>query len=124
MNIYIYASSRGKSLDMGDIFVKAKPGDKLMTLYELAKRHLMHINGTKLVYFVCGLPDICTLSRKEYPLYEESHIDMTSSECNLLKWSNDWSWKWIETIKLQGYICNCYYHEFLKVESALVDDSK
>ena len=85
MNTYIYASSRGKSLDMGDIFVKAKPGGKLMTLYKLAKRHLMHINGTKLVYFVCGLPDICTLSRKEYPLYEESHIDMTSRECDLLK---------------------------------------
>ena len=64
MNTYIYASSRGKSLDRGDIFVKAKPGGKLMTLYELAKRHLKHINGTKLVYFVCGLPDICSLSRK------------------------------------------------------------
>jgi hypothetical protein len=40
MNTYIYALSRGKSLDMGDIFVKAKPCDKLMTLYELAKRHI------------------------------------------------------------------------------------
>ena len=81
----VNSRNRGKSLDMGDTFVKAKPGDKLMTLYELAKRQLMHINGTKLVYFVCGLPDICTLSRKEYALYEESHIDMTSSECDLLK---------------------------------------
>lgn len=85
MNTYIYASSRRKSLDMGDIFLKVKPGGKLMTLYELAKRHLKHINGTQLINFVCGLPDMCNLSRVEYPLYEESHIDMTSRECDLLK---------------------------------------
>lgn len=85
MNTYIYASSRGKSLDMEDIFVKAKPGGKLMILYELAERHLMHINGTKLVYFVCGLPDICTLSRKEYPLYLGISHRYDMRECDLLK---------------------------------------
>lgn len=85
MNTYIYALSRGKSLNMGDIFVKAKPGGKLITLYELAKRHLMHINGTKLVYFVGGLPDICTLSRKEYPLYLGISHRYDMRECDLLK---------------------------------------
>lgn len=80
MNSYAYCSSRGRCLqDLQCAGVVVKPGVKLLKLFDIAKRDLRLVEGTRIVYFVCGIPDICTLLREEHPLYEESIINMNIS---------------------------------------------
>lgn len=85
MNSYIYGSSRGRCLTELDCAgVNVFPGGKILNLFEMAKQRLSTVEGTKIVYFVCGIPDICMLSRSRNPKYEESYIDMEASEQSLI----------------------------------------
>ena len=73
---YIFTSSRGKALkgkvDCESIVVV--PGGKLRTLCNMAFDKLKHVEGQKLVYFVAGIPDICSLERDRMDNYEESYL--------------------------------------------------
>ena len=78
MNSYVYSSSRGRCLtEMECAGVYVKPGGKLLELYNVAKNYLQNCEGTRIVYFVCGIPDICTLFREKRLCYEESCLQLS-----------------------------------------------
>ena len=37
------------------------------------------------MYFVCGIPDICLLSRDKNTKYEESYLDLSKDEDTILE---------------------------------------
>ena len=81
MNSFVYGSSRSrclKNLKCAGVYVY--PGGKLLKLSDDAKCRLESVEGTKIIYFVCGIPDLCTLARDRLTHYEESFIDMDVDE--------------------------------------------
>lgn len=73
---YIFTSSRGKTLE-GKInceYIEVIPGGKLNVLCDIAYKKLKNVEGRKLVYFVAGIPDICTLDKIRKHKYEESYL--------------------------------------------------
>ncbi|CAG2188178.1 unnamed protein product [Mytilus edulis] len=80
---YIYTSSRGKVLE-GKVRCKTLrvvPGGKLETLCKYAYDDLKDIDGLKIVYFIAGIPDICSLERNRRSNYEESFLKRTDNSC-------------------------------------------
>ena len=80
---YIYTSSRGKVLE-GKVRCKTLrvvPGGKLETLCKYAYEDLKDIDGLKIVYFIAGIPDICSLERNRRSNYEESFLKRTDNSC-------------------------------------------
>ncbi|VDI00954.1 Hypothetical predicted protein [Mytilus galloprovincialis] len=80
---YIYTSSRGKVLE-GKVRCKTLrvvPGGKLETLCKYAYDDLKDIDGLKIVYFIAGIPDICSLERNRRSNYEESFLKRTDNGC-------------------------------------------
>lgn len=76
---YVYTSSRGRNID-GQINCRkftVVPGGKFQKLGDIAFKDLNVVDGVKLVYFIAGIPDICTLVRKSEPKYEESFVKKT-----------------------------------------------
>lgn len=76
MNTYIYGSSRGRcfegEINCRNLFVK--PGGKLMKLCKSAKDELENVPGDKIIYFISGIPDICSRDKSEN--YEESYLEL------------------------------------------------
>lgn len=86
---YVFTSSRGKSfvgrLSCSEIVVK--PGGKLDELCCLALSKLHGEMFDKVIYFVFGIPDICTLSKCKNgnSVYEESWLDLSIDHSSRLK---------------------------------------
>jgi hypothetical protein len=73
-NSYIFGSSGGRSMSQ----VKCKqvnilPGGTYSTLCDLAEKQLRKNTDPKIVYFIAGIPDICTLTRVSYKCNELSY---------------------------------------------------
>lgn len=86
MNSYIYASSRGRSLsDVNCKSLRVVPGGKLRQLCEFAVEELSSVQGPKIVYFIAGIPDICTLNRDRKSNYEENFLDMSKKHVECYK---------------------------------------
>ena len=74
---YVFTSSRGRRME-GELkvrYIHVLPGGKLKTLCDIAYRKLHFVPGKKIVYFVAGIPDICSLDRKKFENYEESCLE-------------------------------------------------
>ena len=77
-NSYIFGSSRGRSMSQ----VKCKqvnilPGGTYnIANCDLAEKQLRNNTDPKIVYFIAGIPDICTLSRDKKQKYEESYLNL------------------------------------------------
>ena len=76
-NSYIFGSSRGRSMSQ----VKCKqvnilPGGTYSKLCDLAEKQLRNNTDPKIVYFIAGIPDICTLTRDKKQKYEESYLNL------------------------------------------------
>ena len=74
---YIFGSSRGRSMSQ----VKCKqvnilPGGTYSKLCDLAEKQLRNNTDPKIVYFIAGIPDICTLTRDKKEKYEESYLNL------------------------------------------------
>ena len=86
MNSFIYASSRGRSLEGVNCKVlRIIPGGKLRQLCEMAVDDLVRVQGLNIVYFLAGIPDICTLKRDNKTKYEENFLDMSKDHVELYK---------------------------------------
>ena len=86
MNSLVYCSSRGRclqSLACGGVFIY--PGGKILRIFQDVERHLSLTQGIKIVYFVCGIPDVCELVRDKNSKYEESYIDTVVDEEVIVK---------------------------------------
>ena len=76
---YLFTSSRGKCFsDIACMDVCVKSGGKLRDLCQLAISRLNGDLSGKIIYFVAGIPDICTLTRKKdrFSIYEESWLNL------------------------------------------------
>ena len=76
---YLYSSSRGKCFyGMACHEVHVKPGGKLNDLYRVAISRIGKDMCNKIVYFIAGIPDICTMKWKKYRYhtYEESFLEL------------------------------------------------
>lgn len=76
-NSYIFGSSRGRSMSQ----VKCKqvnnlPGGTYSKLCDLAEKQLRKNTDPKIVYFIAGIPDICTVIRDKKEKYEESYLNL------------------------------------------------
>ena len=76
-NSYIFGSSRGRSMSQ----VKCKqvnilPGGTFSKLCDLAEKQPCNNTDPKIVYFIAGIPDICTLTRDKKQKYEESYLNL------------------------------------------------
>ncbi|CAC5391254.1 unnamed protein product [Mytilus coruscus] len=72
---YIFASSRGSSMSQVDCKqVNIIPGGTYDRLCSLAEKLLHNIVHPKIVYFVAGNPDICSLVRIKNDKNEESYL--------------------------------------------------
>lgn len=74
---YIFGSSRGRSMNQ----VKCKqvnilPGGTYHKLCDLAEKQLRNNIDPKIVYYIAGIPDICTLTRDKKEKYEESYLNL------------------------------------------------
>jgi hypothetical protein len=81
-NSYIFGSSRGRSMSQ----VKCKqvnilPGGTYSKLCDLAEKQLRNNTDPKIVYFIAGIPDICTLTRDKKQNYEESLSQFRERSC-------------------------------------------
>lgn len=72
----IFASSRGRSMSRVNCNFNIIPGGTYGQLCDLAEKQLRNSDRPKIVYFVAGIPDICTLVRNKSERYEESFLDM------------------------------------------------
>ena len=63
---YLYSSSRGKCFyGMACREVHVKPGGKLNDLCQVAISRIGKDMCNKIIYFIAGIPDICTMERKK-----------------------------------------------------------
>ena len=63
---YLYSSSRGKCFyGMACREVHVKPGGKLNDLCQVAISRIGKDMCNKIIYFIAGIPDICTMKRKK-----------------------------------------------------------
>ena len=86
MNSFIYASSPGRSLDgVNCRFLRVIPGGKLRQLCEMAADDLVSVQGLRIVYFLAGIPDICSLKRDRKTKYEENFLDISKDHVKLYK---------------------------------------
>ena len=83
MNPYIYASSRGRNLNDVNFRKRSIPGGKLKQQCEIAANDLVFLNGPKIVYFLAGIPDICTLVRDNQAKYEENFLNMSENHVDI-----------------------------------------
>lgn len=77
---YTYTSSRGRTLE-GKLFCQhlyVKPGANLRQLCDKAYDDLKDIDGNKIVYFIAGIPDICSVRRANR--YQESCLEIRDSK--------------------------------------------
>jgi hypothetical protein len=51
-------------------------GGTYSQLCDLVEKHLPNNIGPKIVYFIAGIPDICTLTRDKKQKYEESYLNL------------------------------------------------
>ncbi|CAG2195383.1 unnamed protein product [Mytilus edulis] len=85
---YLFTSSRGKcfyGMACKDIYVKS--GGRLQDLCRIAVSRLKGDMSGCIIYFVVGIPDICTLTRKkdQFNLYEESWLDLEVDHVSKMK---------------------------------------
>ncbi|VDI22242.1 Hypothetical predicted protein [Mytilus galloprovincialis] len=83
---YIFASSRGSSMSQVDCKqVNIIPGGTYDRLCSLAEKRLHNVVHPKIVYFVAGIPDICSLVRIKNEKYEESYLYIEKDHVALIK---------------------------------------
>ena len=85
---YLYSSSRGKCFyGMACHEVHVKPGGKLNDLCQVAISRIGKDMSDKIIYFIAGIPDICTMIRKKYRYYryEESFLELEIDHVSNLK---------------------------------------
>ncbi|CAG2226845.1 unnamed protein product [Mytilus edulis] len=83
---YIFASSRGSSMSQVDCKqVNIIPGGTYDRLCSLAEKRLHNVVHPKIVYFVAGIPDICSLVRIKNEKYEESYLYLEKDHVALIK---------------------------------------
>ncbi|CAG2226862.1 unnamed protein product [Mytilus edulis] len=83
---YIFASSRGSSMSQVDCKqVNIIPGGTYDRLCSLAEKRLHNVVHPKIVYFVAGIPDICSLVRIKNEKYEESYLYTDKDHVALIK---------------------------------------
>jgi hypothetical protein len=56
--------------------VNILPGGTYSKLCDLAEKQLRNNTDPKIVYFIAGIPDICTLTRDKKQKYEESYLNL------------------------------------------------
>jgi hypothetical protein len=56
--------------------VNIPPGGTYSKLCDLAEKQLRNNTDPKIVYFIAGIPDICTLTRDKKQKYEESYLNL------------------------------------------------
>ncbi|CAC5391273.1 unnamed protein product [Mytilus coruscus] len=83
---YIFASSCGSSMSQVDCkHVNIVPGGTYDRLCSLAEKRLHNIVHPKIVYFVAGIPDICSLMRIKNEKYEESYLYLEKDHVALIQ---------------------------------------
>ncbi|CAC5372606.1 unnamed protein product [Mytilus coruscus] len=83
---YIFASSRGSSMSQVDCKqVNIITGGTYDRLCSLAEKRLHNIVHPKIVYFVAGIPDICSLVRIKNEKYEESYLYLEKDHVALIQ---------------------------------------
>jgi hypothetical protein len=68
--------------------VHVKPGGKLNDLCQVAISRIGKDMCNKIIYFIAGIPDICTMKRKNtyrYHKYEESFLELEIDDVSNMK---------------------------------------
>lgn len=81
---YVFTSSRGHCFEdkIKCRCIQVIPGGKLKYLCDLAFDQLRYVQGEKLVYFIAGIPDICTKERDKKHNYDESYLQLRDNNGN------------------------------------------
>ena len=85
---YLYSSSRGQCFyGMACQEVHVKPGGKLNDLCQVAISKIEKDMCNTIIYFIAGIPDICTMKRKKYRyhMYKESFLEFEIDHVSNMK---------------------------------------
>ena len=85
---YLYSCSRGTCFyGMACHEVHVKPAGKLNDLCQVAISRIGKDMCNKIIYFIAGNPDICTMKRKtyRYHMYEESFLELEIDHVSNMK---------------------------------------